>query len=272
MGYKWANFIMKKMFILAAMAVAMMVAMPAQAQSRKDKKAAAKEQWEMEQRQKKEEAELRHQIEMQNLKNEQQAKEDAAAQAKIDAEKARQEQAKRDAENEQIRKMNMVAEMPCQTYDDAEWFYATGVKRFKANQLNLTPTTLLRSTRQQLLQKLQGKYQQVIDDYFDQMETEDGEYARQHIESAGRQVIQQLVNETYEVCRKQTQLADAEGYYTMYMAIKVSKKEIIEKTINTLSEEQELKTRFNEKQFRDSAFKVFEENNDKAYNEYKQQQ
>ena len=124
----------------------------------------------------------------------------------------------------------------------------------------------------QLLQKLQGKYQQVIDDYFDQMETEDGEYARQHIESAGRQVIQQLINETYEVCRKQTQLPDAEGFYTMYMAIKVSKKEVVEKTVDKLSHDEELKVRFNEKQFRDSAFKVFEEDNKKEYNEFVEKQ
>lgn len=257
---------MKKILFYATMvAMVMAMAMPVQAQSRKEKKAAKKAKWEMEQKQQREEAELLHQMKMDSLKNAQKEKEDAKA-------KRAAEKAKRDAEEEQLRKMNMVAEMPCQTYDDADWFYATGVKRFKASQTNLTPTTLLRSTRQQLLQKLSGKYQQVVDDYFDQMETEDGEYARQHIESAGRQVMQQLINETYEVCRKQTQLPDAEGYYTMYMAIKVSKKDVIEKTIDKISNEQEMKVRFNEKQFRDSAFKVFEEKNEKEYEEFQQQQ
>lgn len=257
---------MKKIMLLATVvAMSFALAMPAQAQSRKDKKAAQKEQWEREQRQKAEADELRHQLEMEKMRAEQEEAAAAKAKAKADQEKA-------EAEAEQLRKMNFVAEMPCQAYDDADWFYATGVKRFKANQLNLTPTTLLRSTRQQLLQKLQGKYQQVIDDYFDQMETEDGEYARQHIESAGRQVIQQLINETYEVCRKQTPGPDAEGFFTMYMSIKVSKKEVVEKTIDKISEEQEMKTRFNEKKFRDSAFKVFEEKNEKEFEEYKQQQ
>jgi len=208
---------------------------------------------------------------MDSLRAAQAEKEAAKAKAAAAEAKKEEKQAQREAEEEQIRKMNMVAEMPCQTYDDADWFYATGVKRFKASQTNLTPTTLLRSTRQQLLQKLAGKYQQVVDDYFDQMETEDGEYARQHIESAGRQVMQQLINETYEVCRKQTQIPDGEGYYTMYMSIKVSKKEIVEKVVDKLGEEQEMKVRFNEKQFRDSAFKVFEENNKQAYQEFKEQ-
>ncbi len=264
---------MKKFMLLATVvAMSLAVAMPINAQSRKEKKAAQKAQWEMEQKQKAEEAELRHQMKMDSLKNVQREKEEAKAKAALEQEKQAAKQAQREAEEEQIRKMNMVAEMPCQSYDDAEWFYATGVKRFKANQKNLTPTTLLRSTRQQLLQKLQGKYQQVIDDYFDQMETEDDEYARQHIESAGRQVIQQLINETYEVCRNQTQLPDAEGFYTMYMSIKVSKKEVVEKTIEKLSHDEELKVRFNEKKFRDSAFKVFEEDNKKEYNEFVEQQ
>ncbi len=263
---------MKKIMLLATVvAMSMAVVMPVNAQSRKDKKAAKKAQWEMEQKQQKEEAELRHQIKMDSLRAAQAEKEAAKAKAAAAEAKKEEKQAQREAEEEQIRKMNMVAEMPCQTYDDADWFYATGVKRFKASQTNLTPTTLLRSTRQQLLQKLAGKYQQVVDDYFDQMETEDGEYARQHIESAGRQVMQQLINETYEVCRKQTQIPDGEGYYTMYMSIKVSKKEIVEKVVDKLGEEQEMKVRFNEKQFRDSAFKVFEENNKQAYQEFKEQ-
>lgn len=256
---------MKKIMLFATVvAMSFVLAMPVNAQSRKDKKAAKKEQWEREQRQKAEADELRHQIEMDKMRAEQEEAAAAKARAKAAQEKA-------DAEAEQLRQQTTVAEMPCQIYDDAEWFCATGVKRYKANQINLTPTALLRSTRQQLLQKLQGKYQQVIDDYFDQMETEDGEYARQHIESAGRQVIQQLINETYEVCRKQTSFPDAQGFYTMYMAIKVSKKEIIEKTVDKISDEQEMKTRFNEKKFRDSAFKVFEEKNEKEYNEFKEQ-
>ncbi len=257
---------MKKVMLIAtAVVMSLAVSMPLNAQSRKEKKAAKKAQWEMEQKQQREEAELRHQMRMDSLRRAQEEREAAKA-------KAAAKQAQREAEEEQIRQQTMVAEMPCQTYDDADWFYTTGVKRFKANQANLTPTTLLRSTRQQLLQKLQGKYQQVIDDYFDQMETEDGEYARQHIESAGRQVIQQLINETYEVCRKQTQIPDAEGYYTMYMAIKVSKNEVVEKTIDKISHDEELKVRFNEKQFRDSAFKVFEEDNKKEYTEFVEQQ
>lgn len=63
-----------KKFMLFATIVAMLlvVAVPANAQSRKEKKAAAKAQWEAEQRQKAEEAELLHKMKMDSIKRVQQ--------------------------------------------------------------------------------------------------------------------------------------------------------------------------------------------------------
>ena len=260
---------MKKLFFYATVvAMSLVVAMPANAQSRKDKKEAKKANWEMQQQQQREEAELRHQMKMDSIKNAQKEKDEAKAKAAA----AEAAAAKAAAEEAQHAKQTMVGTMPCQHYDDADWFYATGVRRFDLKKINTTPAALLRSTQRQLLDKLQGKYKQVTQNYFDQMDTEDGDYAREHIESAGMMVIQQMVNETYEVCRQQTQYPDAEGKYTMYMAIKVSKKELLEKVVTEISKDQELQVRFNEKQFRDSAFKVFEEKNEKEYNEFKEQQ
>lgn len=256
---------MKKLFFLATVvAMSLFVAMPAQAQSRKEKKAAEKANWEMEQQQKREEAELRHQIEMQKLRDAQ-----AASQAAKEEAAAKEAARKRaEAEAAEHAKLTATVEMPCQSYDDADWFYATGARRFEMNRINTTPAALLRSTQRQLLDKLKGAYKQVTRDYFDQMDTEEGSYEREHIESAGEKVINQLVNETHEVCRKQTAYPDAEGKYTMYMSIRVSKKEIVEKVVDEISEDQQLKVRFNEKKFREDAFKVFEEFDKSAKDQY----
>ena len=60
---------MKKIMLLATVvAMSMAVAMPVNAQSRKEKKAAKKAQWEMEQKQKAEEAALLHQMRMDSIK------------------------------------------------------------------------------------------------------------------------------------------------------------------------------------------------------------
>ena len=56
---------MKKfMFIATALIMSLAMVMPVQAQSRKDKKAAKKANWELEQAQQREEAVLRHQMKM----------------------------------------------------------------------------------------------------------------------------------------------------------------------------------------------------------------
>jgi len=81
------------MFAAAVMALAI-VAMPVEAQTRKDKKAAKKEAWEREQRHKAEEDELRHQIRMDSIANakkveeQQAAKQEAEHRAKEAEEKA----------------------------------------------------------------------------------------------------------------------------------------------------------------------------------------
>lgn len=88
----------KMMFIAATVLMSIAVVMPVQAQSRKDKKAAKKANWEMEQQQKREEAELLHQMKMDSLRNVQKAKEEAAAKAKADAERAEQARLSEEAE------------------------------------------------------------------------------------------------------------------------------------------------------------------------------
>ena len=97
------------MIIAATMLLSMAVVMPAQAQSRKDKKAAKKANWEMEQQQQREEAELRHQMKMDSLRNIQKAKEEAEAKAKLDAERA--EQARQKAEADEAARQKKAEEM-----------------------------------------------------------------------------------------------------------------------------------------------------------------
>ncbi|MDR1543011.1 MAG: hypothetical protein LBS50_01095, partial [Prevotellaceae bacterium] len=144
----------------------------------------------------------------------------------------------------QAERLAAATEQPCQLYDDAEWFTGIGVRRVKLNSLNTAATALLRSTQQQLRLKLKGVYKAVVRDYFDQMDMDEGSYAVSHIESAGDYIIDQKCNETYEACRKNT-TPDAEGYVTLYMGIKVSKKAVVEEIINEISKDKKMEVRFN---------------------------
>lgn len=163
-----------------------------------------------------------------------------------------------------------VYDVPCWMADDDEWFYATIQRQFKQSSMNTAPTATLRSAQMLMRQKLSSVYKAVLRDYFDQMDTEEGSYANQHIESAGDLVIKATINETYEVCRKQTK-PDENGNVIMYMTIKVSKKKFAKDLVQKISEDEQLKVRFNEKKFRESAFKVFENSNNKEFNEFKEQ-
>jgi len=197
---------------------------------------------------------------------------DAKKKAKLEAIRQQNmiDSIKRAKEIEALKSQDYVSDMPCTMYDDDEWFYATGVRQFKQSSINTAPTATLRSTQLQMRQKLQSVYRAVLRDYFDQMNTDAGSYANEHLESAGDLVIKSVINETYEVCRKQSPV-DEKGNIRMYMAIKVSKKQFIKELVQQISKDKELEVRFNEKQFRDSAFKVFEQSNAKEFNEFKEE-
>ncbi len=107
---------MKKTIVLAFMAMAI-VAIPASAQTRKDKKAAEKAKWEQQQKFAAEEAALRHQMKMDSLANaqkvaEEQRKEEAK---KAAAEKAAAE-AQAKAEAEAIAAQEVEVSEPCEEY------------------------------------------------------------------------------------------------------------------------------------------------------------
>lgn len=225
----------KAMFISSLLLVGMMMfSVPADAQTRKEKKAAKKAEWQFEQQKK----ELERQRVLDSIQN---------ANTRIAT----------------------VHDVPCWMADDDEWFYATIQRQCKQSSMNTAPTATLRSAQMLMRQKLSGVYRAVLRDYFDQMDTDEGNYANQHLESAGDLVIKATINETYEVCRKLTR-PDENGNITMYMTIKVSKKKFANDLVKKITEEEQMKVRFNEKKFRDSAFKVFEDSNNKEFNEFKE--
>ena len=224
----------KVMFIGATMLLGMMmIAMPADAQTRKEKKAAKRAEWEHKQ-------------------------------------KIREMQRQRELDSIANLSKETTVDVPCWMADDDEWFYATIQRQFKQSSMNTAPTATLRSAQMLMRQKLSSVYRAVLRDYFDQMDIEEGSYANQHIESAGDMVIKATINETYEVCRKQTK-PDENGNIIMYMTVKVSKKKFVKDVVQKISDDEQLRVRFNEQKFRDSAFKVFEESNNKEFNEFKEQ-
>ena len=162
---------------------------------------------------------------------------------------------------------------PCMRYDDEEYFAGSGYTRVKAGgdgerDYTLVINKLLNSVRQQVKQKIGGKYKAVVRDYFDQMDYGDKTAAASHIESAGEEVIDRLLGDTEEDCRTFGEIDDA-GYQNIYIGILVKKSDLVDALLDGIEESGDVpadikqQVRQNEKAFRDSAFKIFEQESEK---------
>lgn len=148
-------------------------------------------------------------------------------------------------------------EIPCSLYDDDQWYTAFNQKRGGEGDPQLA-NSLLRTCQQQLKDKMAGRVKQIATSYFDQMDIDGNSKAAEHIEGASQMEVEQLLNETQEYCRRQT-VPDQAGNITMYMSIRVKKQDILQAMEKGIANDAEARTRFNEKQFREAAFKVFDE-------------
>lgn len=174
----------------------------------------------------------------------------------------------RDREND-LRQTEKTTIQPCMRYDDDEYFAGSGFTRVKAGgdgerDFTLVINKLLNSVRQQVKQKIGGKYKAVVRDYFDQMDYGDKSSAASHIESAGEEVIDRILGDTEEDCRTFGEIDDA-GFQNIYIGILVKKSDLVNSLIEGLENDNDVpsdirqQVRQNEKAFRDSAFKIFEQ-------------
>lgn len=235
--------------------MAIMVCNPVMGQTRKDKKAAKKAEWEVQQQQKAEENALLHQMKMDSIKNAKKVAEEAAAKA----ERERQQQAQ-----------YTTYQVPCWHADDEDYYYASASRRRGYNQQNTLATATLRAANQQMQQKIKSAFKQVTRDYFDQMDINEKSDEASHIESAGERIVDTYLNDVMEYCREQTR-PDEEGMVIMYIGIKVSKKGLTDALAKGLSNDEKLRLRFDEQKFREDAWKVFKEDQKESYDDFQKE-
>jgi len=158
---------------------------------------------------------------------------------------------------------------PCWIADNDEYFAASGYFRIKAGGNNERDYTIefnkqLNSLRQQVKMKIGGHYRSIMRDYFDQLDVDSRSSVASHIESAGEEAIDKLLNDSKEACRQMGE-PDEGGFRMIYMAITVSKKEIAQAIVDGVEEEKGIpenikrEVRQNEEKFRESALKSFRE-------------
>ena len=158
---------------------------------------------------------------------------------------------------------------PCWIADNDEYFAASGYFRIKAGGNNERDYTIefnkqLNSLRQHVKMKIGGHYRSIMRDYFDQLDVDSRSSVASHIESAGEEAIDKLLNDSKEACRQMGEV-DESGHRMIYMAITVSKKEIAQAIVDGVEEEKGIpenikrEVRQNVEKFRESALKSFRE-------------
>lgn len=139
-----------------------------------------------------------------------------------------------------------------------ESFGAIGIaygSRFRVAELQ----TLAMTNAQNLIrQQMAHAYRGAITDYMNAVGNNNGTDIESKIERAGTQLINTMVNEVKNSSEPKFSGIDEKGNMTVYIGIRVSKKEFINRVADNVSNDEELRIRFKEDQFRKSMEQEFE--------------
>ena len=159
-----------------------------------------------------------------------------------------------------------VYELPCNVFDDDDWFAATGIANGPRTRMDVIQLSALTNAQSIIRRKMQHAYQGIVSDYGNYIGNNSGTDADVHIESAGDQIIDAVIKDSRAVCGPKFSAPDAKGQVNCFVAIKISKKEIAgklaDKVEDLVSKDEEMRIRFNESNFRDKMndkFKAFKE-------------
>lgn len=156
-----------------------------------------------------------------------------------------------------------VYEVPAAEHDTDDYFGATGIASGPKARMDVLQMAALTNAQNIVRQKMQHAYKGAIDDYSSYIGNNVGSDAKNKVERAGTQIINAIVNDTQATKGPMFSAVDEKGNVTCYVGIRISKKTITEKIVDYVSEDEELKIRFQEEQFRNKMednFKKFKEN------------
>lgn len=242
---------MKKNILFLIAVFMLSIVAPVSAQSRKDKKAAQKVEWEMEQQRKKEEAELLHQLRMDSIRAIQESRDAARKQAE-QRQRQEDEMKKMQLENAKLAMAKRVSQnvfTPCadESYDlSGEYMAALGIAE---NEVERGPAQINanRIALADIASRYLGMLQNGVSQYSKNNNTASGQKIKQNeLEGEARVIGEKAINKYAEVvCREFGQAED--GTWTCYVAVHVPIKDVLNETVDQLGI---LETDFNRQQFR----------------------
>lgn len=157
-----------------------------------------------------------------------------------------------------------VYEVPAAENDTEEYFGATGIASGSKARMGELQLLALTNAQNIIRQKMKHAYKGAVDDYMNAVGNNAGTDIQSKVERGGTQLIDAIVNETQASKGPMFSAVDEKGNVTCYIGIRISKKTMADKIADYVSEDEELKIRFKEEQFRQrmkESFKEFKANN-----------
>lgn len=133
--------------------------------------------------------------------------------------------------------------------DTEEYFAALGIANGPQTRMDVLQLSALTNAQNVVRQKLKHAYKGMVADYSNYIGNNAGSDAQVHVERAGDQIIDAVVNETKAQSLKFSGVDD-KGHVNCYCAIRIYKKQLADKIADVVSEDEELKILFKEQEFR----------------------
>ena len=146
--------------------------------------------------------------------------------------------------------------------DTDEYFAGWGTANGPQTRMDVLQLSALTNAQNAVRQKLKHAYKGMVSDYSNYIGNNSGSDAQIHVERAGDQIIDAVVNDTQAKTLNFSGVDD-KGHLNCYIGIRIYKKQLADKIADMVSEDEELKIRFKESEFRkfmQEKFKEYKEN------------
>ena len=170
-------------------------------------------------------------------------------------------EAKKKKEQKQTNPFGEVFEIPASERDTEEYFGGTGVAHGSIEKMDEVKNNAIANAQDEIRQKMKHSYKGFISRYSNTTSLKKGNDIQSKADREGEQIIEGIVNDA-QVTKGPVFSYDDKGNITVFVGIRISKKETADKIAQALEEDEELKLMFKEEQFRkrmDEAFKKYKE-------------
>jgi len=151
---------------------------------------------------------------------------------------------------------------PCQVFDDDEWFMARGIASGSRAQVDAVTRLALTYAQDNIRQKMSHVFMGQVDLFSGHLGGSQGTDIFRNTENGGKQIIDAKVSNSYMTCEKHSGVND-KGHIEAYVAVRIRKadvaNELSDMVEKMVSEDEELKIRFRESEFRKRLAETFKQ-------------